>query len=86
MLAFGTWWRLSLDHADSTEGEEGFGGVGIEFRILLVKLGVGTRSRGKGGLGSEIDTISYVLLEVDDEFGRKHILPNIIFIFIVFID
>ena len=66
-----------LDHADSTEGEEGFGRVRIEFRILLVELGVGTRSRGEGGLGSKIDTISYVLLEVDNEFGRKDILQGL---------
>jgi hypothetical protein len=63
-----------LDHAYSAKGEEGLSRVRVEFRRLLVELGVGARGWGEGTLGGEIDAVGDVLLEVDDELGRENIL------------
>jgi hypothetical protein len=63
-----------LDHAYSAKGEEGLSWIMVEFRRLLVELGIGARSWREGTLGGEIDAIGDVLLEVDDEFGREDIL------------
>ena len=63
-----------LDHAYSTKGKEGLSWVRVEFRRLLVELGIGARSWREGTLGGEIDAVGDVLLEVDDELGRENIL------------
>ena len=63
-----------LDHAYSTKGEEGLNWIMVEFRRLLVELGIGTRSWRESTLGGEIDAVGDVLLEVDDKFGREDIL------------
>ena len=63
-----------LDHAYSAKGEEGLSRVRVEFRRLLVKLGIGARSWREGTLRGEIDAVGDVLLEVDDELGRENIL------------
>ena len=63
-----------LDHAYSTKGEKGLSRVRVEFRRVLVELGIGARSWREDTLGGEIDAVGDVLHEVDDELGRENIL------------
>ncbi len=58
-----------LDEAYSTEWEDGLGWVGVELRFCPMEGNVRSSSWVLGGRAGEVDAISAVPLEVEDEMS-----------------